>query len=233
MKTTLLLLASSISFFAMAEPHTWTLQNGDKFSGEYYSSGQEKVVVTIKVSDLSETDKKYVTEQKTAQVQKAKQEAYKIRPVRIVSILDSFGQCEVTGISPVSTKIIMYDIPEPVKDYLADYYQLINDSTDGKFTEQQLVVIKAESESNVKFNSESSASAAAIGVGDNAVGLGSGSTVGTGTAINTGNAVKRIYNARLPEVKAHLAENTTVLAYPLGYSHDGFNVWQCVGVVSP
>jgi len=212
MKTTLFLLASSISFFAMAEPHTWTLQNGDKFSGEYYSSGQDKVVVTIKASDLSEADKKYVAEQKTAQVQKAKQEAYKIRPVRIVSILDGFGQCEVTGISPVFTKIIIYDIPESVKAYLADYYQLLNDSIDGKYTEQELQVVQSKSKSQAKFVDDASG--------------------GSVTTTDNGGTITKIYKPRLEEVKAHLVENTTILAYPLGYSHDGFPVWQCVGVVS-
>ena len=217
MKITMILLASSLSFLAMAEPHTWMFQNGDKFSGEYYSSGQEKAVVTIKISDLSEADKKYVAEQKAAQLQAAKQQAAKIRPVRIVSILDGFGQCEVTGIAPVSTKIIILDIPESVKAYLADYYQLLNDSTDGKYTEEQLTVAHTESQ----------LARTDVSAGNGAVDVSVGSTVGSGTTLN------KTYNVRLPEVKAHLAENTTILAYQLSYSHDGFNVWQCVGVVPP
>ncbi len=211
MKTILILLTSSFAFLAMAEPHIWTLQNGNKFSGDYYSAGQEKVVVTIKISELSEADKKYITEQKAAQLQAAKQQASKIKPVRINSIPDRFGHCEVTGLEPIPTQIIMLDIPGSVKDYLADYYQLLDNSTVGNFKEEKMIMSKSRSASEFDLATTS---------------------LTAGSSDNTATTVQKTYNTRLTEVKAHLAENTTVLAYPLGYLHDGLPVWQCVGVVS-
>lgn len=77
MKTTLVLTGIiGLTLLAMAAPHTWVLQNGTTFEGDYYSSGTEKVVVRkdgtnyfFKISELSEDDRAYTAEMRAKQKQ--------------------------------------------------------------------------------------------------------------------------------------------------------------------
>lgn len=150
-----------------------------------------------------------------AQETRKEQSQRKLQSVQIISVYNDFGKCKVSGIAPVYSTNIMYDIPDSVRNYLADYYQLIQDSTYGKYLEEKTEVIKSESKS-LRVDP---------------------TTINTdGELVESKNSVvslKKTYAVRLAEVKSHLVQNTTVLAYPLGYAHDGFPVWQCVGVIAP
>jgi len=200
-----------------------------------YEGGLEKVSITNLPGEMQKSigydsakaaaaiseEQGKIAAHKARLAQEAAQEAYKeqaerkSQTVQIISVYDDFGKCKISGIAPVYSTVIMYDIPDSVRDYLADYYQLTQDSAAGKYTEEKTVLTKTEMQS-LKVGSS-------LVLPDDAV----------VESKNSKLILTKTYAARLTEVKSHLVQYTTVLAYPLGYAHDGFPVWQCVGVVAP
>lgn len=215
MKTILIVLSSFFAFFATAEPHTWTFQNGDKFSGEYFSSGQEKVVVTIKISDLSETDQAFVVQQKAA----AKKQKPTNQCFRIISILDEFGQCNTS-----EGRIYIYGIPQSVKDYIARYYQL----------KAQIPTAEDNAEKLRHDAARADANAATGAYGDSSY---VNSTMAPryraeNLRVDADEAADELKKLKdnYKEMEAGLIQNTSVAAFPMGTKHNGLDEWKYVGL---
>lgn len=198
-----------------------------------YEGGLEKVSITNLPDEMQKSigydsakaaaaiseEQGKIAAHKARLAQEAAQEAYKeqaerkSQAVQIISVYDDFGKCKISGIAPVYSTVIMYDIPDSVRDYLADYYQVLQDSTVGKYEEE-----------NMSFNSYKSKFSSKYHYGD---------TGGNNSSAHSEEGFNKSFKSRLPKLEEHLVQSTTVLAYPLGYAHDGFPVWQCVGVVAP
>ena len=196
-----------------------------------YEGGLEKVSITNLPDEMQKSigydsakaaaaiseEQKKIAAHKARLAQEAAQEAYKeqaerkSQTVQIISVYDDFGKCKISGIAPVYSTVIMYDIPESVGDYLADYYQVLQDSTVGKYEEGDM------SFNSYKYKSKFSSK-------DNGF---------ISSSAHSEEGFNKSFKSRLPKLEEHLVQSTTVLAYPLGYAHDGFPVWQCVGVVAP
>ena len=127
MKTLLIFFAMEMAAFG--EPHVWTTTNGNRFPGEYYSVGQEKVVITVKISDLSEADKKYIASQKTSTQSTAPQN----QAIRIFSVPDAYGFCK-TSVG----QIYLMSVPASVGDYLVKYNQLKSGIPDAEANVEQM-----------------------------------------------------------------------------------------------
>ena len=213
MKTLLILLAMEMAAFG--EPHVWTTTNGNRFPGEFYSAGQEKVVITVKISDLSDVDKKYIASQKTITQSTAPQN----QAIRILSVLDAYGLCK-TSIG----QIYLMSVPASVGDYLVKYSQLKSGIPDAEANVEQKRRDAARADAN-----------AATGAAGDAYYVNSVMALRIQAenmhvdADNAASDLKKI-KKQLAEMETGLIQNTTVMAYSTGKQYSGFPLWQCVGI---
>ena len=203
---------------AFGEPHVWTTTNGNRFPGEYYSAGQNQVVVTIKISDLSDADRSYIASQKAA----AQASASKIQSIRILSLPDIYGFC-TTSVG----QIYLDGLPQSVTDFTAKYYRLKSTILAAEVNAEQLRRDAARADANAVTGASGDA------------GYVNAAMVPRFKAenmrVDAENAAHDLASmkSQLAEMEPVLIQNTTVLAYFSGRQYSGLPVWQCVGMALP
>ncbi len=144
-----------------------------------------------------------------------------VQSVRVISIVDDFGQCVITT-SNGQQRVYMVGLPASSKNYLFQIAKLQSDLADSADTAKRLQRSAARADANAPVAASGDANYVAAAMNQR--------TAANNLALDAQNAAENVetMKERLQNLQAGLTEATTFYAYSTGLTDNGLPRWQAV-----
>ena len=142
-------------------PRTWTLKTGAVYTGEYFTSGAQFVVLKsngtnclLKISDLTTDDLIYVKDCKLAALERQIQTTTVAatagqagQTVRLLTPPDQWGKCEIQTVTG-RLKVQLLNIPKPALEFVTKVKQTQDKIAESTAKEKSLRLAAARADAN-------------------------------------------------------------------------------------